>query len=168
MVGCAPQERAVHKGTMRCQSMPGLQVRCPYPTSVGVVRWVSGRASSGWGPGLGEVGEVGETDIHTAETAAYLIRCPRSKPPTVVCVWLSRGAWWGGLERAGGTARVAGGVVGHIGGCDEGASGLAGRSSPTCHDEEVRMGDTVGHGAANRAKGHWRQQRGSNPRPPHG
>ena len=66
----------MHKGTMRCQSMPRLQVRCPHSTSVGVVRWVSGRASSGWGPGLGAVGEVGETDIHTAEIAAYLHSLP--------------------------------------------------------------------------------------------
>ena len=37
--------------------------------------------------------------------------------------------------------RAAGGVVGYIGGCDEGASwAWRSLSSPTCHDEEVADG----------------------------
>ena len=97
-------------------------------------------ASSGWGPGLGEVGEVGDTDIHTAEIAAYLIRCPRSKPPQSVCAWLSRGVLWGGLERAGDSA--SGWRRGGLHWSLRRRRGWAGLSlfSPTCHGDDVADG----------------------------
>ena len=75
---------------------------------------------------------------YTAEIAACLIRCPRSRPPKVVCVWLS--IVGRALSRLR-IARAAGGMVGYIGGCHEGASwAWRSLSSRTCHDEEVRMG----------------------------
>ena len=60
------------------------------------------------GPGLGEVGELGEVganDIQTSKTASYLTHCPRFRPPhfrppnRLWVVWaLSREVLWGGLD----------------------------------------------------------------------
>ena len=121
---------------------PASKVR--RPTSVGSVRWVGERASlQGLGPGLGPgLGEVGDTDIQTADTAAYLTRCRHSRPPKWLWVVPRRGRVGMGF-RGLSLARVAGGMVGYIGACDEGVSeGCRSLFSPTCHDdaEDVRMG----------------------------
>ena len=94
---------------------------------------------AGLGPGLGE---VGDTDIQTADTAAYLTRCRHSRPPKRLWVVPRRGRVGMGF-RGLSLARLAGGMVGYIGGCDEGVSeGCLSLFSRTCHDddEDVRMG----------------------------
>ena len=85
------------------------------------------------------MGEVGDTEIQTADTASYLARCRRSRPPKRLWVVPRRCGVGMGL-RGLRLARVAGGVVGYIGACDAGVSGLACRCfSPTCHDDEAKV-----------------------------